>query len=82
MSEKLITLDHSMEEILEEWPSTIRFFLENRMACVGCSLSAFDTLGDALDAYDLPQDAVLETLNASLEGDNSINGISQRIIIE
>jgi len=77
MSEQLITLDHFMEEILEEWPSTIRFFLEKRMACVGCSLSAFDTLGDALDAYDLPHDAVLETLNAILEGGISPNGISR-----
>lgn len=63
MHKQIITLDHLMEEILDRWPTTITLFLEYRMACVGCSLSAFDTLGDALEAYKLPPDTVLKALN-------------------
>lgn len=74
MPEQLITLDHFMDEIQRRWPITIRVFLENRMACVGCALSGFDTLGDALEAYDLPQEAVLKALNASLDKGVSSNG--------
>jgi len=63
MPKQLITLDLFMDEILDRWPVTIMLFLEYRMACVGCSMSAYDTLRDALKAYDLPQDAVLHSLN-------------------
>lgn len=63
MQKQLITLDHFVAEILDQWPETIRLFLEYRMACVGCSLSSFDTLGDALRAYNLPQEKILEALN-------------------
>jgi hybrid cluster-associated redox disulfide protein len=77
MPEHLITLDHFMDEIQNQWPVTIRFFLDNRMACVGCSLSAFDTLGDALEAYDLPRDTFLKALNASLEASCAPNGNSR-----
>jgi hybrid cluster-associated redox disulfide protein len=77
MTEQLITLDLFMDEIQNQWPVTIRFFLEKRMACVGCSLSAFDTLADALEAYDLPQDAVLNALNERLDAGVSPNGNSR-----
>jgi hybrid cluster-associated redox disulfide protein len=63
MPKQLITPDHFIDEILDRWPVTIMLFLEYRMACVGCSMSAYDTLRDALKAYDLPEDTVLHSLN-------------------
>jgi hybrid cluster-associated redox disulfide protein len=74
MPTQLITLDHCMDEILDRWPVTIKLILEYRMACVGCSLSSFDTLKDALEAYNLPQDAVLQALNACVMGTIPPNG--------
>jgi hybrid cluster-associated redox disulfide protein len=74
MSKQLITLDLFMDEIMEKWPVTIKLILEYRMACVGCSMSSFDTLRDALQAHDLPQAAVLRALNASIKATVSPDG--------
>jgi hybrid cluster-associated redox disulfide protein len=59
----MITPNLCMAEIMERWPGTISLFLEHRMACVGCSLSAYDTLEEALKVYNLPQEEVLRSLN-------------------
>jgi len=67
MPNDLITPDLIMDEIMERWPGTIILFLENRMACVGCSMSAFDTLEDALKIYELPQEEILNLLNDRVE---------------
>jgi hybrid cluster-associated redox disulfide protein len=77
MPKQLITLDHFIDEILNQWPETIKLFLDYRMACVGCSMSSFDTLRDALAAHDLPQDVVLHALNASVKTASSPNGNSR-----
>jgi hybrid cluster-associated redox disulfide protein len=63
MYTQMITPNLYIDEILEHWPGTIYLFFEYKMACVGCSMSAFDTLEDALKAYNLPQEAVLHSLN-------------------
>lgn len=47
---------------LERCPQGARVFLAHRMACVGCSLAKFDTLGDAARVYGLPLDAFLQEL--------------------
>jgi hybrid cluster-associated redox disulfide protein len=73
MAEQLITLDLFMDEILDQWPITILLFLEYRMACVGCSMSSFDTLRDALEVYDLPQEIVLDSLNLKAQEAISLN---------
>ena len=68
MDEQLITPDMSIEEVLDCWPDSIHFFIEQRMACVGCCLSTFDTLEDALKVYGLPRENILDLLNGMAEG--------------
>jgi hybrid cluster-associated redox disulfide protein len=51
-------------DLLIEWPQTIPIFLRHRMNCVGCSMAAFETLGDALHIYGLPQAPFLAEVNA------------------
>lgn len=48
---------------MRNWPGVIPLILEHRMACVGCSMSAFDTLEEALNIYNLPQEDILDSLN-------------------
>ena len=52
-----------MEKILTHWPETIPVFFEYKMNCVGCFMSPFDTLEDALAVYGLPTETVLAALN-------------------
>ncbi len=37
----------TVAELLEQWPTCASVLNERRMACVGCELSAFETLADA-----------------------------------
>jgi hybrid cluster-associated redox disulfide protein len=61
-----ITSDLPMHELLEKWPETIPVFLRYRMSCIGCYMSSFDTLEDALKVHGLPIHEVLESLNRSV----------------
>ena len=61
-----LTLSMPVQAIVREWPQTIPVFLKHRMSCVGCSLEAFDSLGDALRNYTIPADAFLEELCAAI----------------
>lgn len=47
---------------LSRHPAAASVFLAHRMACVGCSLSAFDTLADAAREYRLPLAPFLDEL--------------------
>jgi len=63
MQKPAITLDLLMGEILTRWPETIPFFMEYQMTCIGCYMSPFDTLEDALLVHSLPVNDILEALN-------------------
>ena len=58
-----LSADLTVDEVLGRWPETIPVFLEYKMTCVGCYMSPFDTLEDALAVYGLPQKTVLAALN-------------------
>lgn len=49
--EQLIQAELTVAETLERWPQTIPVFLHRRMACVGCAVTAFETLADAATIY-------------------------------
>lgn len=57
-----ISLQMTISEILDRWPEVIPIFLNNKMACVGCSLADFMTLEDALDIYHLNKESFIEEI--------------------
>jgi hybrid cluster-associated redox disulfide protein len=48
--------------VLDRSPSAAAVFLAHHMACIGCSLSRFDTLADAARSYGVPLDGFLHEL--------------------
>jgi hybrid cluster-associated redox disulfide protein len=42
---------HTVAEVLDAWPQTIRVFLDHRMHCVGCAMAGFDTIAEAVANY-------------------------------
>ena len=58
-----ITPNLYMADIMNIWPETLPVFLAHRMSCIGCYLSPFDTLEDALTVYGLPVATVVDELN-------------------
>jgi hybrid cluster-associated redox disulfide protein len=53
-------------DLLATWPQATPIFLRHKMNCVGCSMAAFETLGDALHIYGLPQEPFLAEVNAAI----------------
>jgi hybrid cluster-associated redox disulfide protein len=57
--------DQTVAEVLATWPQTIRVFLEHKMGCVGCTMSGFDTVSDAVASYGGTLDTFLTQLAAT-----------------
>lgn len=57
--ERMGLSDRTIEEILAERPEAARAFLRRKMACVGCGMARFDTLGEAARIYGVPEAELL-----------------------
>jgi len=42
-----IAFDSLVDDVMRDWPATIRAFLDHRMRCVGCPIGCFHTVADA-----------------------------------
>lgn len=62
-----ISADSIIAHLLQDWPQATPVFLKHKMNCVGCSLAAFDTLGDALGIYGLPLEPFLAELRRAAQ---------------
>ncbi len=54
-----IQRETSISDLLRDYPQAIPVFLKHRMACVGCSMSAFETIESAASIYGLAPDVFL-----------------------
>lgn len=54
-----------INELLRQFPQTVPVFLRHRMVCVGCWMSKFDTLADAVWNYGLDMETFLQELQQS-----------------
>ena len=71
MNTDIFPPDLILKELFDRWPQTIPVFLKHQMICVGCSMSVFDTLAEALANYGLSfstfQAELAEALNSSAD---------------
>jgi hybrid cluster-associated redox disulfide protein len=56
--------DNLVDDVMREWPETIRVFLEFRMRCVGCPIGAFHTVDDACREHGVDRARFLAALRA------------------
>ena len=68
MEEQVISTDFMVAYIMNEWPATVQVFLEHRMGCIGCYLSPFDSLEDALLVHGIPVEPFVAELHQVIEG--------------
>lgn len=57
----------TISAILERWPEVIPIFINHKMACVGCSVSDFMTLEDALEIYHLEKEPFIEQIEQAIQ---------------
>ena len=62
------TSDLTVAEVMRRWPETVQVFVHRRMACPGCPMAGFMTVGDAAGSYGYSTDALLEALRANVRG--------------
>ena len=66
MSEKKITKEMSIIDIVQQYPETLEVFARNGLGCVGCAAARFENLEAGAKVHGLDVDKLVEEINAAL----------------
>lgn len=69
----IVSSNTIVADLFKAEPSVVGWFLARRMACVGCSLAAFDTISAVACSYNLDEAALLREIKSYLENSISEN---------
>jgi hybrid cluster-associated redox disulfide protein len=58
-----ITKDIKIEEVVSQYPETMMVFMKHGLHCVGCHVSAFESIEDGAIAHGINVDALVDDLN-------------------
>lgn len=61
-----IDIDSLVDDIMREFPQTIRVFLDYRMNCVGCPIGTFHTVADSCREHGVDAGVFLSALRDSV----------------
>lgn len=53
-----------VEDVMRDWPATIRTFLDFKLACIGCPIATFHTVADSCNEHGVDEAAFLKALRA------------------
>lgn len=70
-----LNLEMSVAALLNQWPQVIPVFLFHKMACVGCNMSAFETLGEAVRNYGIAPETFLDELFQAIQTPTKASGL-------
>lgn len=57
-----LTCDMTVAELLSGWPAAGPALARRGMACVGCAMATFETVGEAARAYGVDPDELLRSV--------------------
>jgi len=55
-----------VDDVMRQWPMTIRVFLNHKMRCVGCPIGCFHTVDDACREHSVDKATFLADLRAAI----------------
>lgn len=55
-----------VDDVMRNWPATIRCFLAMRMKCVGCPFATFHTIADACLEHAVSESEFIQSLEATI----------------
>ncbi|PVE23023.1 hydrid cluster protein-associated redox disulfide domain protein [Microvirga sp. KLBC 81] len=58
-----IASNHLVDDVMRQWPVTIRVFLDHKMRCIGCPIACFHTVDDACREHNVDSGKFLAELN-------------------
>lgn len=65
-----ITKEMTIEEVVTEYPETMMVFMRHGLHCVGCHVSAFESIEEGAMAHGINVDALVSDLNKVAAGRN------------
>jgi hypothetical protein len=71
MDEEILTLlETSVADLLKKFPQANRFFITQKIACVGCYLARFCSLEDVVSTYQIDRTKFFVELNKVIKNPN------------
>jgi len=58
-----ITKDMTIEDVVNQYPESMMVFMKHGLHCVGCHVSAFESIEDGAMAHGINVDALVDDLN-------------------
>ncbi len=58
-----ITKEDTIEEVVGKYPETMMVFMKHGLHCVGCHVSAFESIEEGAMAHGISVDALVSDLN-------------------
>ncbi len=58
-----ITKEMTIEEVVSQYPETMMVFMRHGLHCVGCHVSAFESIEEGALAHGINVDALVSDLN-------------------
>ncbi|MFA4935235.1 MAG: DUF1858 domain-containing protein [Candidatus Methanoperedens sp.] len=65
-----ITKDMTIEKVVTEYPESMMVFMKHGLHCVGCHVSAFESIEDGAMAHGINADALVADLNKVVSARN------------
>jgi hybrid cluster-associated redox disulfide protein len=63
-----LNADLLVADVMQRWPSTVTVFMSHRMACPGCPMAPFVTIGEAAAAYGIAAETLLSAFQPAVCG--------------
>ncbi|MDD3420233.1 MAG: DUF1858 domain-containing protein [Candidatus Gastranaerophilales bacterium] len=67
MSDKKITKDMGIIDVVQQYPETLEVFQRAGMGCIGCAAARFENLEAGAKVHGIDVDAFVEALNEAIE---------------
>jgi hybrid cluster-associated redox disulfide protein len=58
-----ITKDMTIEDVVNQYPESMMVFMKHGLHCVGCHVSAFESIEDGANAHGINVEALVADLN-------------------
>lgn len=62
-ADKFITKDMTFSEIMEKYPQTVSIFFKYQLHCIGCPISAKETVEEGARSHNIKVEKLLAELN-------------------
>ena len=62
-----INKEMPIAQIVQQYPETVRVFLNHGLMCIGCAAARFENLEQGATAHGIDVDTLLVDLNAAVE---------------